>query len=150
MVSAGGQITSQLLNGGHGSSEETTNPDFTMTHKKKSVSLLHYLLYLLSLLRWFQSPDWSLWRDEYGIIIRKVLLWRSLHLGSVCRRTGCVRLELVVFGLFLGTESRKENKLLFGFRQKNGLVAVEEQPPVKVSALEVVLFILLVEVVYLW
>lgn len=61
-----------------------------------------------------------------------------------------MRLELVVFGLFLGTESRKENKLLFGFRQKNGLIAVEEQPPVKVSALEVVLFILLVEVVYLW
>lgn len=38
MVSAGGQITSQLLNGGHGSSEETTNPDFTMTQKKISVT----------------------------------------------------------------------------------------------------------------
>lgn len=41
-------------------------------------------------------------------------------------------------------------KLHFNFRRKNGLISIKKQPSIDVSTLEVVSFILLVEVIFLW
>lgn len=46
-------------------------------------------------------------------------------------------------------EIEKKKKLHFNFRRKNSLISIKKQPSINVSTLEVVLFILLVEVIHL-
>lgn len=45
--------------------------------------------------------------------------------------------------------SEEKKKLHFNFRRKNSLISIKKQPSINVSTLEVVLFILLVEVIHL-
>lgn len=103
-------------------------------------------------------PDWGLWRDDHIIFFRHVLLWCSLHLRSEGgrRQTNiCFSNISFIHGYQIsawhqGEGGKKVAKLHFNSRQQHRLICIIEQSSVKVSAFEVVFFIMLVQDAGLW